>query len=112
MGTWKDFAAFVPLESGREFAGWIADTIQASQVQDALVPGKRLRGYVVTDLQINANLNIDPLHGLQDLWSSPTRNILVVCGLGILMLLPFHFMQQARVGGITLDSKAEKPGIE
>ncbi len=86
MNAWNDFALFISPGSGRELAEWVSSKIPASHVHDVYLPGKRLRGYVVTDLQINTSPDITPLHGLKDLWNSPSKNILIACGLGISLL--------------------------
>ena len=86
LKTWKNFIAFVDLDGGKELADWIASKIPAANVQAAYVPGQRLRGYVVTDMQIDPSIDIGLSYGLKDLWNSPTRNILIVCGIGILAL--------------------------
>jgi len=86
LKTWKNFIAFVDLGGGRELAEWIASQIPTSKVQAAYAPGQRLRGYVVTDMQINASMDISLSHGLLGLWNSPTRNILLFCGIGIIAL--------------------------
>lgn len=84
VGTWKNFAAFVDLGNGKELADWIAGKIPDSKVQTVSAPGHHLRGYVITDTQMNASMDISISHGLQDLWKSPVRNILIFCGAGIL----------------------------
>jgi 4-amino-4-deoxy-L-arabinose transferase-like glycosyltransferase len=86
LKAWKNFIAFVDLSGGKELAEWIANRIPASSVQAAYVPGQRLRGYVVTDMQINASMDISLSHGMKDLWNSPARNILLFCGIGIIAL--------------------------
>jgi hypothetical protein len=83
MKAWKNFVAFVGIKDGRQYAEWIAQKIPGATVQAAYAPGKRLRGYIVTDLQVNTTMDIGIAHGLQDLWVSPARNILIACGLGI-----------------------------
>ena len=87
MESWENFAAFIDPKEGREYASWIAQKIPGASVQAAYVPGKRLRGYIITDLDINTTMDISPTHGLRDLWDSPARTILVSCGLGIIALL-------------------------
>ena len=86
LKTWKNFVAFVDLSGGKEFAEWIANRIPASSVQPAYVPGQRLRGYVVSDMQINASMDISLSHGMNDLWNSPARSILLFCGIGMIAL--------------------------
>lgn len=87
METWKNFAAFIEPKDGREYAEWIAERIPGATVQTAYVPGKRLRGYIVTDIQVNTTMDISISHGVQDLWNSPARIILISCGIGIIALL-------------------------
>ena len=55
LSNWKNFVAFV---DDREQAEWIAGKIPASKVQAAYVPGQRLRGYVVTDTQMNVSMDL------------------------------------------------------
>ena len=87
MNEWEDFIAFVDPKDGYKFAEWIAQKIPGANVQAAYTPGKRLRGYVVTNMQINASMDISLSHGLNDLWNSPARNILLFCGICIVALL-------------------------
>jgi hypothetical protein len=90
MKKWKNFVAFVDLTDGREFAEWVAQKIPGIEVQNAYVPGERLRGYIITDLQINTSMDIGISHGLQDLWNSPARIIFISCGIGMIALLLKH----------------------
>lgn len=82
MQTWNDFAVFIEANAGREFAEWIARQIPGSHVQTALAPGKRLQGYVVTDMQFDTAMDVGVLRGMGGLWDSPARNLLIACGLG------------------------------
>jgi 4-amino-4-deoxy-L-arabinose transferase-like glycosyltransferase len=102
MDTWKNFVTFV---NDKELGDWIAGKIPTSTVQAAYVPGQRLRGYVVTDMQVNASMDISLSHGLRDLWNSPTRNILLLCGIGIAALL----VKQKRAEGQTPNKMNETP---
>lgn len=86
LKTWKNFVAFVDLRSGEELASWIAGKIPNSKLQAVYAPGQRLYGYVVADIQVNASMNTSLSHGLQDLWNSPARSILLFCGTGIIAL--------------------------
>jgi hypothetical protein len=97
MDEWKNFVAFISLNDGLEYAEGIAQEIPNANVQAAYAPGKRLRGYVVTDMQINASMDLSLSHGFMDLWYSPTRNILLLCGIGIIAL----FVNQKRAKGQT-----------
>jgi 4-amino-4-deoxy-L-arabinose transferase-like glycosyltransferase len=81
MQTWGDFAVFIEANAGREFAEWIARQIPGSHVQAALASGKRLQGYVITDMQFDTAMDVGVLHGMRGLWDSPARNIFVACGL-------------------------------
>jgi hypothetical protein len=105
MKTWKNFVAFIESKDDREYAEWIAQEIPGANVQAAYSPGKRLRGYVVTDMQINASMDISISHGLRGLWNSPTRNILLFCGLGIVIL----FLRQKAINGQTSNKMSELP---
>jgi hypothetical protein len=105
LKTWKNFVAFVDLSGGKEFAEWIANRIPASSIQPVYVPGQRLRGYVVSDVQINASMDISLSHGLQDLWNSPARNILLFCGVGIIAL----FINEKTTKGKTSNENDSHP---
>jgi 4-amino-4-deoxy-L-arabinose transferase-like glycosyltransferase len=102
MDTWKNF---VMLVNDKELGDWIAGKIPTSTVQAAYTPGQRLRGYVVTDMQVNASMDISLSHGLRDLLNSPTRNILLLCGIGIATLL----VKQKRAEGQTSNKMNETP---
>lgn len=97
MREWKNFVTFIDLADGREYAEWIAQNIPEVKVQAAYAPGRRLRGYVVTDMKINTSMDISLSHGVKDLWNSPTRNILLLCGMGIIAL----FIKKKRANGQT-----------
>jgi len=84
---WKNFVAFISPQNSRGYVERLAGQIPGSSVQAAYVTGQRLRGYVVTDLEINTAMNIGPSHGIKDLWNSPARIILLFCGISILVLL-------------------------
>ena len=87
MRTWENFIAFVDVRDGWEFAEWIAQNAPNAHLQSALAPGDRLHGYLVTDMQFDATMNIGLSHGLRDLWNSPARGILAACGMGIAAIL-------------------------
>lgn len=86
LKTWDNFVAFVGPQTGKDYAEWIARNIPDSHLQPAYVPGKRLRGYIITDLQVNTTLDISLFNGLKSVWNSPARAILAFCGLGIMLL--------------------------
>jgi 4-amino-4-deoxy-L-arabinose transferase-like glycosyltransferase len=97
MWTWENFVAFVEVGNRKELADWIAQNIPGSHVQTAIATGERLRGYVVTDMRVNTEMDISPSHGLKDLWASPARNILIACGFGIAAILLGQKMAAGRI---------------
>jgi 4-amino-4-deoxy-L-arabinose transferase-like glycosyltransferase len=103
--TWKNFAAFISPQNGREYAERLAGQIPGSSVHASYVTGQRLRGYVVTDLQINTSMDISFSHGIKDLWNSPTRVILLLCGAGVILL----FLKQWTAKGQTSNKMSETP---
>jgi len=87
METWNHFIAFVDPKEGGQYAEWMAQNIPNAHLQPAYAPGKRLRGYIVTDMQVNSTMNISIAYGLQTLWNSPARIIFILCGIGIISFL-------------------------
>ncbi len=81
--------AFISPHNGMEYAERLAMQIPGASAQAAYGTGGRLRGYVVTDLQVNTTMDISLSHGIKDLWNSPSRIILLLCGAGIIM---FYWM--------------------
>lgn len=102
--TWKNFVAFVSTQTGEEYAENLANQIPGSSMRPAYVTGQRLRGYVITDLPINTAMDISLRHGITDLWSSPARTILLICGVGIFLLLVLQWMT-----GKTSNKMSETP---
>ncbi|MBN8581338.1 MAG: glycosyltransferase family 39 protein [Anaerolineae bacterium] len=86
---WDNFVAFISPRNGREFAEQLSSQIPGSVVQIAYAPGKRLRGFVVTDLNINTEMEIGLGYGIIDLWNSPARSLILSCIAGILLLVFF-----------------------
>lgn len=86
IATWKNFIAFVGGRKGINYAQSLADQIPGATVQPAFTPGKRPRGYVISDLDINASMDVNLSYGLKSLWNSPARGVLFLC-MGILMVL-------------------------
>ncbi len=91
--TWINFVAFIDPKNGRVFAEWIANQIPSSIVQVAYVPGGRVRGYIVTDIQVKTSMDISISYGLRDLWNSPARTILISCGVVLIALLLRQFLR-------------------
>lgn len=85
--TWKNFIAFIGTQNGEEYAEKLAGQIPGARIQTGYAPGQRLRGYVVTDLQINATMDISLSRGIRDLWNSPASGILFLCTVGIIALV-------------------------
>ncbi len=85
--AWKNFVAFISPQNGKDYAERIAMQIPGSIVQTAYATSQRLRGYIVTDLQINSTMDISLSYGVKDLWNSPSRIILLTCGAGIIVFL-------------------------
>ncbi|NOH03471.1 MAG: hypothetical protein HND47_16675 [Chloroflexi bacterium] len=95
--TWDNFAAFFSTQSGRDFAEEIAAQIPDSILQMGYAPGRRLRGYIVTDLKINTSMDVNYSNGMADLWNSPVRSILLLCGAIILGLSLLEWKQRTSI---------------
>jgi hypothetical protein len=92
---WENFAAFIDWQDGKEYAKGIADQIPNSTIQVAYAPGRRFRGYVISDLHIDADMHINYLNGIIELWKSPARWVLLFCMMTI-------------IGFIFLDNRAHQ----
>lgn len=88
--NWDHFVAFISPRNGRIFAEQLSGQIPGSVVQIAYAPGKRLRGFIVTDMKINTEMEIGFRYGIMDLWNSPARSLILICVAGILLLVFFN----------------------
>ena len=89
---WKHFAAFISPQSGADYAEELAAQIPGADVQAAYAPGQRLRGYVISDLPLKTSMDISLQHGITDLWNSPARSILLICGVGSIFLFAMQWL--------------------
>ncbi|HNJ13629.1 MAG TPA: glycosyltransferase family 39 protein [Anaerolineales bacterium] len=92
VSTWKNFVAFISPQSGADYAEELAAQIPGADVQAAYAPGQRLRGYVISDLPLKTSMDISLQHGITDLWNSPARSILLICGVGSIFLFAMQWL--------------------
>lgn len=85
--NWNNFVAFFSLQNSKKYVEQIADQIPNSIIKMGYAPSQRLRGYIVTDMEINTSMDVSFSKGINDLWNSPVRSIVLACGLVILALL-------------------------
>ena len=92
VSKWKNFVAFISPQSGADYAEGLAAQIPGADVQAAYAPGQRLRGYVISDLPLKTSMDISLQHGITDLWNSPARSILLICGVGSIFLFAMQWL--------------------
>lgn len=85
--TWKNFIAFISVQGGNNYAERLAGQIPSAEIQPGYAPGKRLRGYVISDLQISANMDVILSRGIKDLVNSSAFTIIALCFAGAAILL-------------------------
>lgn len=94
--SWTNFVAYFAPANAAEHAKWLNSQIPGSTLQEAFAPGRRYRGYVVTDLAtLNAEMDLNLARGISDLWNSPVHAILLICVTGILVIF-FYGWRKSR----------------
>ncbi|MCC6299144.1 MAG: glycosyltransferase family 39 protein [Anaerolineales bacterium] len=83
LADWKNFVAV--LGTNRTFADQLASQIPGATVHTAFASLRTFRGYVVTDLPVNATMDANLWHGIKDLLTSPARWILAPCVIGMIV---------------------------
>ncbi|MCC6499857.1 MAG: glycosyltransferase family 39 protein [Anaerolineales bacterium] len=89
---WRNFVAVLVLK--KDLADQLASQIPGASVQIAFAPFNTFRGYVVTDLPLNPAMDVNLWRGVQDLWNSPARVILLICIGGSLLILAIENKKQ------------------
>lgn len=98
--SWTNFVAYFAPANAREHAKWLSSQIPGSISQEAFAPGRRYRGFVVTDLAtLNTVMDLNLARGLSDLWNSPARAVLLVCATGILVIFLYGWRKSRAAAG-------------
>jgi 4-amino-4-deoxy-L-arabinose transferase-like glycosyltransferase len=85
--AWGEFVAFIGPGDSEKYAVWLSNQIPGAKAQPAYGPSKNLRGYMVSNLSVPGSMDYGITHGLQSLWSSPARDIILVSYICALVLI-------------------------
>lgn len=98
--SWTNFVAYFAPANAAEHAKWLNSQIPGSTLQEAFAPGRRYRGFVVTDLApLNTEMDLNLARGISDLWNSPARAVLLICATGILVIFLYGWGKSRAAAG-------------